>query len=323
MGLGGHLWTVLPRVRHALRPVPPPPSVAWHAVTRDPAAGPVLLTGRLSTPERDGGARSCVVVLHGMGGDCDAHYAIACARAADREGLASLRLNLRDAGPRAEDLYHAALTSDIRQAIESPELSKFESIYLVGYSIGGHLALRYATETVDARLAAVAAVCPPLDLERSVTEIDRPMRWVYRQYLLAGLKHLYSAISARHKLPLRPSEARKIRYLRDWDERIIAPRFGFRSAGHYYAEASAGPRLGELHVPALLIAAAADPMVPAHTIAPALAAPPHLLDVRWIAEGGHVGFPRSFDLGLGAPKGLDTQLMRWLLERAPADSSRP
>ena len=69
---------------------------------------------------------------------------------------------------------------------DSRELAGFERVLLFGYSLGGHLCLRFATEVRDPRLRAVAAVCSPLDLDASVAGIDQPSGWLYRRYVLAG-----------------------------------------------------------------------------------------------------------------------------------------
>jgi predicted alpha/beta-fold hydrolase len=291
-----HVWTLLPRLSHALRPVPAPPGEPWGTVVEDPVVGPVRLTGRLHRGAASGGL---VILVHGLGGTCDSHYILRGAVAADDAGLSCLRLNLRGADHSGEDFYHAGLTADLHAALASPDLRRFERVYLLGYSLGGHLALRYASEPGDARLVRVAAVCAPLDLGLSQREIDRPGGWLYRRYLLKNLAGLYAAIAARRPMPLPPAEAARLRRLRDFDELVVAPRHGFSGAEDYYARASVAPRLGALRVPSLLVNSAGDPMVRARAVRPFLEAPVPGLAVRWVADGGHVGFPSGVDLGLG------------------------
>jgi predicted alpha/beta-fold hydrolase len=253
-----------------------------------------------------------LLIVHGLGGSSDAHYVIAAARAAERAGLASLRVDLR--GAMGEDLYNAGVTADLRAALASEALASYERLYILGYSLGGHITLRHATEEMDARVRAVAAVCPPIDLDRGAAAMDMPERWVYRRHVLEALKAAYAAVVARRTNWALPplAEARAIGRLRAWDDRIVAPRFGFRSAEHYYAEASVAPRLRMLRRPALLVWARFDPMIPEGTVRPALEPDRPLLDVRWIESGGHVGFPASLDLGLGGDTGLEPQVIRWL-----------
>ncbi len=309
--VGGHLWTIRPWLQHAIRPAQPPASVPWTTTLDDPRAGTVRLHGRLTARP---GAREICVVVHGLGGSSATHYTIAAARAVDAAGMACLRLDLRGAPGDGEDLYNAGLTADVRAAVASPALTPYEAIYVLGYS------LRYATEDVDPRLRAVAAVCPPIDLARGAEAIDHPARWVYRRHVLSGLKDHYAAVIARRPLAGLPSiaEARGIDSIRVWDERIVAPRFGYRSAAHYYAEATVAPRLGRLARPALAVVAPFDPMIPEETVRPALSGGHAMLDVRWIHEGGHVGFPGSVDLGMGGETGVEAQVVRWLRKAGEA-----
>jgi len=316
MPLHGHLWTIRPWLLHQLRPRRPPASVRWGTTVSDPLLGPIRLRGWLSGASASYPGGACLVVIHGLGGTSEGHYVLDAAAAADRQQMACLRLDLRGAGGAGDDFYNAALTEDLRAALRSPELSGFEIIHVLGYSLGGHIALRYATEDdIDPRVRAVAAVCPPVDLERSATEIDRPERWLYRQHILGALKAMYAPLASRRTFPLPAREAARISRIREWDERIVAPRFGFASAEAYYAASSVAPRLGRLAVPALLVAAEHDPMVPAASIRPALAGAPERLDVRWLEQGGHVGFPAAVALGFPEPLGLEPQIVAWLRAR--------
>ncbi|HSS48866.1 MAG TPA: alpha/beta fold hydrolase, partial [Thermoanaerobaculia bacterium] len=204
---------------------------------------------------------------------------------------------------------------DLHAALASEELRRYERVYVLGYSLGGHLTLRLGAEAGDPRLVAVAAVCAPLDLALSQREIDAPLRWPYRRYLLRGLFDIYAAVAARRPVPLPVEQARRIRTIREWDDRIVAPRHGFADAADYYARASVAPRLGELRVPALLVNSEGDPMVPAQPVRAVLRGPAPRLEVRWVAGGGHVSFPRRLDIGLEngfGGHGVDAQVLGWL-----------
>jgi hypothetical protein len=337
VNLQAHYWTVAPRLRQALRPLAAPPWRPWETWVEDPVTGRVRLTGKLSDgrpagqgvrPAAAASASELLVIIHGLGGCTESHTAVRTACAAAAAGLASLRVNLRGSDRLGDDFYHAALTSDLHAALAAPELAGYERLYLFGWSLGGHLALRLATETADPRLAAVAAVCAPLDLAASVDSIDRPALWAYRRSVLGGLKEIYAAGAARRPgaLPLRQAAA--IRRLREWDDRIVAPRHGFAGAADYYARASVGPLLGRLRLPALFVAAEHDPMVPAATLRPALKRlSPGRLRACWLQEGGHCGFPKDVRVGVNGgvdtadgagsrPASLERQVIAWLRHTA-------
>ncbi len=310
MSLSAHFWTVWPLVRRRLRPRLAPPAEAWSVAIDDPVAGRVRLTGRLAAV----GGR-LVVMVHGLGGSIDSTYMIRAARAAEAQGLASLRLNLRGADRSGEDFYHAGLSSDLGRVLESPALERFDEIFVLGYSLGGHLALRFATEVEDPRVRAVAAVSSPLDLDVSVRWFDRPARWPYRRYILAGLVEMSAHQAARGTLPTPLARLRRIRTLREWDRATVVPRFGFASPEDYYHAASVGHRLDRLRRPALLVATPGDPFVHPDAVRSALDGRPAGrggLRVEW-ARGGHVSFPPGLDLGQDGPPGIEGQVLAWLL----------
>jgi uncharacterized protein len=288
--------------------MPIPEWQAWQTSVTDPQAGMVPVTGRLrELPASD----EVLVVVHGLGGSTESHYMMRAAVAAEGAGLSCLRINLRGCDRQSGDFYHAGLTADLHAAFASEDLRRYRRIYLLGYSLGGHVVLRLGTEEADPRLAAVAAVCSPLDLALSQQAIDAPALWVYRRYLLGNLLGIYAAVAARRPVPLAVEEAARLRTLREWDDRIVAPRFGFADAADYYARASVAPRLGDLRVPALLLSSETDPMVPAASVRAALNAPAPRLQVQWISGGGHVAFPRSL--------GVEARVLEWLRGPHPAE----
>lgn len=310
--LSGHLWTVGPFLADAVRPPREPSARPWETCLDDPRVGRVRLTGRLHVPDR---ARALLVVVHGLGGSVASSYMIRAAHAAAAEGLATLRLNLRGAPRDGEDIHHAGLTADLVAALASPELARFEQVLLLGYSLGAHLVLRYSSEEHDHRVRGFAAVCAPVDLDRSAQEMDRASRLPYRRHLLRALVEIYASVHLRRPGPVTVAQARTIRTLREWDTRVVAPRFGFDSAEDYYRRASVAPRLGGIERPTLIVQAAHDPMVVAESARSPLERASANVDVRWVDRGGHVAFPNDVSLGVAGPLGLEPQIVRWLATR--------
>ena len=244
------------------------------------------------------------MLVHGLGGDADSPYLRAAALALAQRGRSSLRLSLRGAGASGPDFYHAGLAEDLRDALAAADLAGFSRVVLIGFSLGGHLALQLARRRDrDPRLAAAVAICSPLDLARNAAHLDAPAAWVYRRHVLAGLEHLHARV--------RRGPKTRFASLRAWDREVVVPRFGFADVEDYWHSQSVGPRLRELAVPALFIAAECDPMIPADSLRPHLARAGDGLDLRWARRAGHVGFPADLDLGLGGERGLMAQVLRW------------
>jgi predicted alpha/beta-fold hydrolase len=322
MGMGavkqlfGHLWTIGPSLRHRARPWTAPPARPWSTTLQDPEVGALELQGALHRHE-DRPARGLCVAIHGLGGSIDSHYMIRTARAALAAGLDCLRLALRGADRLGADFYHAALTADVEAALRSPALADYRDLFVVGYSLGGHLALSHGLAPSDPRLRAVASVCAPLDLAAAGAAIDHPRAAVYCGHVLSGLKQIYTEVARRRPVPTPLASVLRVRTIRAWDRLAVVPRFGFASVDDYYQRASIGPRLAGVQVPALVLSARADPMIPAATIAPHVADLPELVTHLWLDRGGHVGFPGGLELGLGeAPPGLAAQVIGWLQQQA-------
>ncbi len=303
----GHAWTVRDLVRRnrlELRNR----SVRWWGAVEDPALGRVRLSGWLDQAS----AERVVVVIHGLGGSADSGYAAEMVDFALAAGFSTLRFSLRGADRSGEDYFHAGLTDDLHAVLASPELASFQDISVIGFSLGGHLALRAATESqLDSRVRAVVAISAPLELAACCQVIDLPSRWLYRRYMLTNLLEIYAEVAKKREVPIPVECLRKVRHFREFDDQVVAPRFGFDSAEDYYARASVGPQLGDLRIPALYVGSVSDPMVPPRCVEPYIDASA-LLDVRWARSGGHVAFPKDLDLGENGGLGVYAQALAWL-----------
>lgn len=308
--LNGHYLTLSEHVRQRLRPEPLPASRRLRVRVDDERVGPVLIGGSLIShpPER-----GLLLLVHGLGGCSESVYLRSAAAVAHRMGLSSLRVNLRGADGSGDDFYHAGLHTDLEHLLQSPELQPYQRVYVLGYSLGGHLCLSYAAAQPDPRVRALCAICPPLDLSAAASAFDRLRSLPYRHYVLDSLKRTYAAFQDRCRLPWLPSveQARRIRAIRQWDDRIVAPRHGFGSAARYYAEVSVSQRLNLIRLPTLLVTAAYDPMVPASALQHCVRELPTCVQHIVLRRAGHVGFPRQVDLGF-TEGCLEEQVIRWL-----------
>lgn len=310
MALAGHFWTVAPTLGHRVRPTEVPAAKPWSTVLRDPSVGEVTLRGLL----RDlPGSDTCLVVVHGLGGTTGTFYCARAARAAEQAGISCLRLALRGADRGGDDFYHAGLREDLDAALHSDALARFRRVVILGYSLGGHVTLRYALAPTDPRVTAVSAVCPPLDLALGADAIDRLRATVYRSHVLAGLKDIYAAVSRRRPVPTPLERIRKVRTIREWDSLTVVPRYGFADVQDYYARMSVGPGLAQLALPALLLVNPADPMVPPWSYTHHLEGALGTTRVETLRAGGHVGFPQRMGFSDGSERSVEAFALEFLL----------
>jgi predicted alpha/beta-fold hydrolase len=285
--MAGHFWTIAPALRHLLRPMAAPPWQRWSTTFAEDGRC-VRVKGRLhAQPDAD----TLLIVLHGLGGDPDSHYCVRAAKAVWARGWSCLRLALRGADGNVEDFYHAGLTSDLCAALQSEEVARHSRVFVIGYSLGGHVALRSACASCLPRVAAVAAICAPLDLTRGATVLDERVWPVYRHNILWGLQQAYASAALSAKVPTPVERVRRARKIREWDALTVVPRFGFSDVEDYYSRESVAPRLQDVKVPTLLVYSRWDPLVPASTVLPAIETLPSTATVWWLERGGHTGFP--------------------------------
>lgn len=303
-----HGSTIAPRVRHAIKPYASPPSEPWQTQIQGDRSLRVTLSGQRTT--LPGGKRSLALLIHGLGGTAQSHYMCRSAKSLVDQGMDCLRLNLRGMGESSPDLYHAGLTADLHQLFRNPWIQAYERVLVLGFSLGGHMALKFATEKPPSQVKAVAAMCAPLDLAACAQWIDRPGCWLYRSYVMRSLKQAYERMLGHPDCHLPHVPVGGIDTIQAWDDALVAPRFGFRNAREYYTCQSAGPRLHELRVPAFLIHAPHDPMVPALSVRPFLNASPRIHSA-WMRHGGHVSFPSKFQQGFSPEPGIMAQITGW------------
>jgi uncharacterized protein len=292
--------------RRRLREIP------WQSAIAASPYGPASITGVL-TPAA--GATELALMIHGLGGSASSHYLPTAARAFHAHGISVLRISQRGAARDGEDLHHAGLWEDLAHVLSDPLVQGYQRVYVVGFSMGGHVALHLARRRFP-QLRGVVAICSPLFLDAAVDHMDRWKMALYRRHVLRGLKSLYRAIAVRRALPISADEVDRTRTLRAWDSLTVVPRFGFRDAKHYYDSQSVGFRLGEIETRSLLLYSRHDPMVPLATLRGAeeiLGRSPRS-NARIVSfdGGGHVTFPSHLDLGLPAARRPYPQIVQWL-----------
>jgi predicted alpha/beta-fold hydrolase len=294
-----HFWTIAPNLIGRLRPT------SFDDRPWSTAVDSAVIRGALADPHR---SSRLVLVVHGLGGDADSPYVREIVGAVLARGWAALRISMRGAGASSPDFYHAGLWTDLAAVLADRSLARFDSIAVIGCSLGGHVALHLARAKPDPRLRAVVALCSPLDLAPNAPVLDAPRNFVYRRHILGGLEKIHAKQHGRRE---------RFSSIREWDARVVVPRWGFESVEQYWASQSVGPRLVELEVPALYLGALGDPIVPASLQQPHLERARSRIESHWIARAGHMGFAPGVDLGLPGPRDAWSQVLAWV-ERAMA-----
>jgi uncharacterized protein len=238
-----------------------------------------------------------IVVVHGLEGSIDSGYMRGIAEKAFHRGFHVVRLNQRNCGGTealTPTLYNSGMSADYRAVFD--ELSNadgFEQIFFAGYSMGGNLVTKMAGEfgaAVPQGLRGVCAVCPALDLAACADALERWDNYVYQRRFVKGLMARYARkhemLPQRYPLVGLPP----VRTVRQFDDVITAPQFGYRDAQDYYDNVGAKRVAAHIRVPMLMITAQNDPFVPyASFLAAKISANPA---IQFVApqHGGHCAF---------------------------------
>jgi len=262
------------------------------------------------------------LLVHGLSGSHQSGYMQRLARVLARRGLRVVRMDLRGCGrgvALARRPYHAGCSEDVRAAAaEVRRWSPASPLVLIGFSLGGNVVLKLAGEAAVQPvpgLEGVAAVAPPIDLERCCALLAQPWNRIYEQFFVRNL----TALARQRQRLFRdtpPLRFPRPLTLRLFDEVYTAPRTGFAGALDYYCRAASLPYIPHIPVPALILTARDDPFIAVEPFE-SLAAP-RQVEVRILERGGHLGFLGWS--GLGKIRWAEHQVAQWVLRRLPQGS---
>ena len=301
---GGHAETIFPLTRKGALP-------HYRRQRLETPDGDFVDIDWLAAPG-DAGA-PLVVLFHGLEGSSGSHYARSLMRAVAARGWNGAVVHFRGCSgspnrlPRA---YHSGDSDEIDWLLAWFRRTSGDSrLFAIGVSLGGNALLKWLGEReaeARHRLAAAAAVCPPLDLTLSGLNLGRGLNRIYTRHFLQTL--IPKALDKTRRFPghFDRERIRRARSLQDFDDAYTAPAHGFADVFDYWRRASSKPWLGGIRVPTLLLNAANDPFVPSAAL-PAVGELGQGLHFECPSRGGHVGF-----LSGNWPGSLDWLPMRLL-----------
>jgi predicted alpha/beta-fold hydrolase len=261
------------------------------------------LTGVLHAHPADPGRhRPLLILLSGLEGNADTHYMQGMSAKAFGAGFHSLRLNYRTCGGTehmARRMYNGGLIEDIDVIIRQFAAEAPWPIVIAGVSLGANKVLRllgtYGEQPPPGLMGGVA-ISPPIDLSVTARTLTQGLNRMYDAYFIRTMKkRLRRILALRRNSEIEMALLRQgltVRTVRAFDETVTAPMGRFIDAADYYEHASTGDLVGAIRVPALLIHAKDDPLIPMSPFearAALLDGNPYVTTV-FTETGGHVGF---------------------------------
>ncbi len=264
--------------------------LSTEVLTLDAADGTRLLADYDRAAADD---RALAILLHGWEGCSRSAYIVTTAARLLAAGYDVLRVNLRDHGDSHylnRELFNSTRSPEVASAIERWVAGRsYRQIFLAGYSLGASFALRIAADRGrEIGLDAAIGICPPVDPANAMRALNEGF-FAYERYFFNRWRN-----SLERKLEHFPdydyTEAlAAARSLDDLNAYFIPRYTEFDSVDEYFAAyALVGDRLAGLEVPAYLIAAQDDPILPVADL-------DHIdavdnLAIETHPHGGHCGF---------------------------------
>ena len=258
--------------------------------------------------------RALAVLLHGWEGSAQSSYILHTGSRLLAEGCDVFRLNFRDHGQTHHlnsDLFHSCRIDEVVGAVRQVADRFAERPLLIGgFSLGGNFALRVALRAPAAGipLAWAFAVCPVISPRAGLASIENAP-WFYERYFMR--KWRKSLLRKQSQFPQHElfSKSELRGSMRDLTRNMVLRHTDFGTLENYLDGYSiAGPALAALRVPATILTAADDPVIPVAEFRELELAPDTELTIA--PHGGHCGFIRDMSLRSWAEDFLVARMQR-------------
>ncbi|MEM7563210.1 MAG: alpha/beta fold hydrolase [Pseudomonadota bacterium] len=239
------------------------------------------------------GNNGLVVLLHGWEGSSQSAYLVTTAARLLREGYDTLRVNLRDHGDSHHlnpELFNSTRSAEVASAIENfVSDHACPKIFIAGFSLGGSFGLRIAADSGEAiGLSCAVAISPPIDPSHAMDALNQGFFAYERYFFDRWYRSLQRKLEAFPELAYQDDLA--VSHSLDDLNRLFIPKFTpyDKLSDYFAAYALTGDRLAGLAMPAHLIAASDDPIIPVSDLDRINAGAN--LHIERYDFGGHCGF---------------------------------
>ncbi|MEZ4912417.1 MAG: alpha/beta fold hydrolase, partial [Saprospiraceae bacterium] len=240
------------------------------------------------------GSKNLAILLHGLEGSSFSQYILGTSQMLSEHNWDVACINFRSCSGQLNDtmtLYHSGFTLDVHQYVQE-NLSPYENVVLVGFSLGGNVVLKYTTDekfSVSHKIKAVIGVSVPCDLKGGSQQIMQPKNFLYQRNFLKSLSQ--KMIKKAELFPeIGINNLKKVKSLVDFDEYFTGPIHGFAGADDYYAKCSSLATLTNAKIPTLVINAQDDTFLSATSYPIEIAKNSENVFLLMPKYGGHVGF---------------------------------
>ena len=248
------------------------------------------------------GSKTLLIASHGLEGSADRDYMRSIVNFANARHWDAIAWNMRGCSGEVNRLYssyHSGKTEDLQSVIDyAIDHYDHDEIYLIGYSLGGNVTLKYLGERgedLHPKIKSGAALSVPVELHESAHKLASRENWIYMNRFIRKFRPKLRLKAAMFpEMGIKEEDIRGLRNFKDFDELYTAPAHGYASAEDYWSKASSIYVLENIAVPTLLINSLDDPFLAATSFPYKEVETNDKFFLETPSFGGHVGF--SIDL---------------------------
>lgn len=240
----------------------------------------------------DGGG-PLVIVMHGLEGSIESHYAGAVMRALMKNGYTGLFMHFRGCSGepnRLDRAYHSGETGDFTSVLEHATYVTGKPLHAaIGYSLGGNVLLKWLGEQgASAPIEKAVSVSVPFRLDAAGQRLEQGISRIYQNHLMQKMRAGYKARFSHRSSPL-DVDVDELETFWQFDDKVTAPLHGFDGADDYYNRCSSRQFLKAIEKTTLVIHAEDDPFMFPETVPEESELSPSVT-LELSKHGGHVGF---------------------------------
>ena len=269
---------------------------------------------------------SLVILSHGLEGSSTSTYLAGMVRHLTRSGFDCLAWHARSCSGemnRQQRFYHIGDTGDLHHVVQHALTKGYQTIYLLGFSAGGNVTLKYLGEhgkDINTAIKKAVTFSVPLDLMGSTRRLERWDSLVYNYRFNRTLKRKVLQKAALMPGVFETEAVSKSRSVREFDSLFTAPINGFRDVTDYYTRSSSLQFVPNIAIPTLIVNAKNDPFLSPECFPEAMARELPNVWMEFPEQGGHCGFASKAS---GINGGGTALRAYWSEERAVAFLKEP
>ena len=258
---------------------------------------------RIDTPDNDfldidviaNGYDKCVVLSHGLEGNSQRAYITNMAKHLFGHGFDICAWNFRGCSGEVNKqlrMYHSGSTEDLDTVVKHL-IPQYKEIYLVGFSMGGNLTLKYLGErgsSLSSNVKGAITFSVPTDLLGSCYRLEKWYNKLYMKRFLGNLKTKLVLKKELYPNQISLEGYDEVKSFMEFDDRYTAPIHGFKSANDYYEKSSSKQFISNITVPTLIVNAKDDPFLSKSCFPIDECKASDKVFLEMPKKGGHVGF---------------------------------